>query len=125
MPTYGPDGSIRLDTTVNAGGWPSSHGTGTPAPVYSDGWFRENYSTLDGLAADRAYEDYDPHFRYGWDAAGRLRGRTFDDAERDLEHDWRAQHADRDWRDYRSAVRHAFERAMHVFEGEPDPDRRR
>ena len=42
-----------------------------------------------------------------------------------IEREWRAAHTDRDWRDYRSAVRHAFDRAMHVFEGGPDPDRRK
>ena len=128
MPTYGPDGSIRLDSTNSVGGSPTMHGgdvTGSGMGGYSDSWFRENLGSLDGLAGDRDYDHYDPHFRHGWESAGRHRGRSWTDAEGDIERDWRAAHADRDWREYRSAVRHAFDRAMHVFEGGPDPDRRK
>ena len=128
MPTYGPDGSIQLDSTNTVGGSPTQHGGmsgGSGSMGYSDSWFRENLGALDGVAADRDYDHYDPHFRHGWDSASRHRGRTFDQAESDIEREWRTTHADRDWHDYRSAVRHAFDRAMHVFEGQPDPDRRR
>ena len=123
MPTYRPDGSIQLDSTSNigTGGGPfPSEG----ATAYSDSWFRENYSTLDGLQADRGYEHYQPGFEYGWESASRHRGRGWSDAETDLERDWRSRHADRDWTEYRGSVRHAFERAMHVFEGARDPDKR-
>ena len=128
MPTYGPDGSIQLDTTnqVGAGGV-GPHGvssSGTPT-YYSDEWFRDNYSTLDGLQADRGYEHYQPAFRHGWESASQHRGRGWSDAESDVEREWRSRNADRDWGEHRSAVRHAFERAMHVFEGTKDPDARR
>ena len=52
MPTYNPDGTIRLDTTntVGAGGV-GPHGISGGTSSFSADWFRENYSTLDGLAA--------------------------------------------------------------------------
>jgi hypothetical protein len=127
MPTYKPDGSIELDTTNKVGsGGVGPHGLDSATPTgYSDEWFRDNYSTLDGLQADRGYEHYQPGFRYGWESAARHRGRGWAEAEPELEREWRSRHADRDWTDYRGSVRHAFERAMHVFEGATDPDRRR
>lgn len=127
MPTYNPDGSIELDTTnrVGAGGV-GAHGIsgGTPRG-YSDEMFRDNYSSIDGLQADRGYDHYEPAFRYGWESAGTRGGRGWTESEAELERDWRSRHADRDWGEHRGAIRHAFERAMHVFEGAPDPDKRK
>ena len=126
MPTYNPDGTINLDSTNTIG----TEGSGPGGPrsggstAYSDSWFRENYSTLDGLATDRGYDHYEPGFRYGWEAAGQHRGRGWTDVEGDLERDWRSRNADRDWNEYKGSVRHAFDRAMHVFEGAKDPDAR-
>ena len=126
MPTYNPDGSIELDTTNKIG----SGGVGPQGPsnsgitAYSDERFRSEIQTIEGLQADRGYEHYEPSFRYGWEAAGQHRGRGWSDAESDLERDWRDRHADRDWQEHRGAIRHAFERAMHVFEGAKDPDRK-
>ncbi len=126
MPTYNPDGTMNLDTTntVGSGSVGPQGISGGPVKAYSDEWFRDNYSTLDGLQADRGYEHYEPGFRYGWDAAGQHHGRGWSDVEPDLERDWRGRHADRDWNDYKGSVRHAFEKAMHVFEGAKDPDKR-
>lgn len=125
MPTYGPDGSIELDTTNRigvSGGGPQG-GTSSGPTAYSESWFRENYSTLDGLAPERDYDHYEPGFRYGWESADRHRGRAWPDAEAELERDWRSRQADRDWSEYKGSIRHAFDRAMHVFEGAKDPDR--
>ena len=121
MPTFRPDGTIELDSTNRIG---TGANGGTPMPsAYSGSWFRDNYTTLDGLAADRDYDHYEPGFRYGWESAERYRGRGWQDAEAELERDWRSRHADRDWQEYKGSVRHAFDRAMHVFEGGKDPDR--
>ena len=121
MPTYNPDGSIDLDSTNRIG----VGGAGGTAGSYADHWFRDNYSTLDGLQADRGYDHYEPAFRYGWESAGTRAGRGWTEAETELERDWRGRHTDRDWNEHKGAVRHAFERAMHVFEGGPDPDKRK
>ncbi|HEU4629585.1 MAG TPA: hypothetical protein VFS08_07550 [Gemmatimonadaceae bacterium] len=119
MPTYKPDGTIQLDTenTIGSGGvGPHGVAGGTPT-AYSDEWFRDDLQTIEGLQADRGYEHYEPAFRHGWEAAGRYRGRGWSDVERDVEREWRDRHTDRDWQQYHGAIRHAFERAMRVFEG--------
>ena len=125
MPSYKPDGSIELDTTNHIGaGGVGPHGiSGSTRTEYNSDWFRD-LEEVQGLQADRGYEHYEGSFRYGWEAAGQHRGRQWEDVESDLEQDWRSRHTDRDWNDHRSAVRHAFERAMHVFEGTRDPDKR-
>ena len=123
MPTYGPDGSIRLDTSADPSTGSMGPGPGTSGGVagYSDHAFRDSLEAVEGIAADRGYEHYEPAFQYGWESAGRQRGRDWATCEPDLERDWRSRHADRDWTEYKGAVRHAFERAMHTFEGGPDP----
>ena len=100
--------------------------------TFASTWWRDNYSTLDGLQADRGYDYYDPAFRYGWEAAGQHRGRRFADVEPHLSSGWSSRSTssnstsqDARWEDVKHAVRHAFDRAMHVFEGAPDPDRRK
>lgn len=99
--------------------------------TFADNWWRDNYSTLDGLQADRGYDYYQPAFRYGWESAGQHRGRQFADVENNLSTGWSSSartggsRQDARWDDVRHAVRHAFDRAMHVFEGAPDPDKRR
>jgi hypothetical protein len=125
MPTYRPDGSIELDTTNKIGTEGSSGGpvTGNSNTVYRDEMFRDDVSAIDGLQADRGYDHYAPGFRYGWESAERHRGRGWTDAERDLEQDWRTRNPDHDWNDYKGSIRHAFDKAMHVFEGGKDPDR--
>lgn len=123
MPTYGPDGSIELDTTVHAStgaGTTGGPGTGSTSLGYRDSWFQDEVEELEGLQADRGYEYYRPGFQYGWEAAGRYRGRGWPDASGEVEREWRSANtgrADRDWEDYRHAIRHAFERAMKTFEG--------
>jgi hypothetical protein len=129
MPTYGPDGSIRLDSenTIGTGGVGPHGGPATgrhEAGMYSDELFRDDVSAIEGLQAGRGYEHYEPGFRYGWESAERHRGRAWTDAEGDLEQDWRTRHPDRDWHEYRGSIRHAFDKAMHVFEGGKDPDKR-
>lgn len=123
MPTYGPDGSIELDTTVHvsnstgAAGGPASGGSSLG---YHDSWFEDEVEALQELDTERGYKYYRPGFRYGWEAAGRHRGRGWPEAEGDVEREWREEfegRADRDWEDYRHAIRHAFERAMKTFEG--------
>jgi hypothetical protein len=117
-----PDGSIAIGTNPPTPGREASSAMET----YDTNWWRDNYGELEGVQADRGYAHYEPALRYGWESAGRHRGRGFDDAERDLERDWSSRPgAPGAWADNRHAVRHAFERAMHVFEGTKDPDARR
>jgi len=120
-----PDGSIAIGTNPPVPGRNAS----SVMETYDTNWWRDNYSELDGLQRDRGYSHYEPALRYGWESASRFRGRSFDDVETDLERDWATQgdqpQRQGAWGDYRHAVRHAFDRAMHQFEGTKDPDARR
>ena len=64
--------------------------------------------------AGRAYEDYEPAYRYGWESASSAtyRDRKFEDVETDLERGWdKAKGKTREgWRDVKDATRDAFNR---------------
>ena len=116
-----PDGSI--DTGADTAATPGKEHRDILSN-FNDAWWRDNYGELQDIQADRGYDHYRPAFEYGWNAYGQHRGKQWADVESDLERDWATQNTERQWAEHRGAVRHAFERALHVFEGAPDPDRR-
>lgn len=76
-----------------------------------DYWFG-NYASRPYVSADRAFDFYEPGYRYGYEEAKRLAGRTWHDAQNDLEQGWnefryrgRAR-----WEDVKDAVRDAWDR---------------
>ena len=85
--------------------------------TFEDHWWRDNYAGLEGLQADRAYEHYQPAFRYGWESYGGHRGKAWTDVEPQLATGWDVYRGDANakWDDAKQAVRHAFERAAKVF----------
>ena len=85
--------------------------------TFEDNWWRDNYSGLEGLQADRGYEHYRPAFQYGWESYGGHRGKTWTEAEPHLASGWDVYRGDTNakWEDAKHAVRHAFERAASVF----------
>jgi hypothetical protein len=95
-----------------------------------ESYWQANYSTRPYVTTDYAYDDYAPAYRYGVESYGRHRGRSWDEAEADLQRGWddakansrltweRAKHAARDaWQRLSDAV----ERAM---PGDSDRDGR-
>jgi len=123
------DGSVSLGTSVpGANAEPNSgrDASGGVMGAYDTNWWEENWGKMEGADSSRGYQHYEPALRYGWDAAGQHRGHSFDQAEPALRDAWTSRHADRgDYASHRGTIRHAFERAMHVFEGAKDPDARR
>lgn len=77
-----------------------------------DAHFREQYPSRPYASADRPYEHYQPAYRYGVGAAQQHAGRTFDDAEGDLERGWHSARGTSTaaWQDVKHAVRDAFDR---------------
>ncbi len=77
-------------------------------PTVEDAYWRDNYKTRPYATAGTSYDQYRPAYQYGWESAGRFRGRKFDDVEPELSRDWgtarggssleweRAKHATRD-----------------------------
>src|SRR4051812_10898095 len=114
----GGSGAVLRDTVVkrascgvlgeNHSEQTMEHAPGFDEPEFgaSTGDARENDPSLPGFTAhdplfrshfqhanrhaDRAYEDVRPAYRLGFGAAGnsRFAGKTFEDAEKDLEGDW-------------------------------------
>lgn len=111
--TAGPLGPDRDGGISNLFG---GHNPGV-LETYDRHWWRDNYAGLEGLQADREYDYYEPGFQYGWEAAREHRGRGFHDVEDQLKGAWSTAHGHA-WEEQRHAVRHAFDRAMRVFEGQ-------
>jgi hypothetical protein len=62
-----------------------------------------------------SFDDYYPAYRTGWEGRVRYEGRSFDEAERELQRDYQRNRGNSqlDWRKNRHAVRAAWERFDH------------
>lgn len=79
-----------------------------------DEYWRENYGERPYSKADRAYEFYQPAYKYGHESAFFYGGRSWDkDVEDDLARGWEQARADSNctWDEVKDAVRDAYERA--------------
>lgn len=77
-------------------------------PTAEDEFWRSNYSAREYVEQGSTYDDYGPAYRYGVERYRSAPGRSFDDVEPELSHDWgtargtsrlgwdRARHATRD-----------------------------
>ncbi len=93
-----------MDIIVKQGGTPI-----LPAIEYSTGGARweeisSRYKALcewryGEAQAVEHWKAYEPVYRYGWEMLNRpeFRGRTWDEAEQDLRHDWEARHPELSW----------------------------
>jgi len=70
--------------------------------------FQTNYANR-----GRAYEQYEPAYRYGYTLANdaRYRGRDWNAIEADAKRDWSQNHKGSAWEDFKDAVRYSWERA--------------
>lgn len=93
-------------------------------PEAEDQFWKENYSTRP-YAADTAYEDLGPAYRYGWEARGRYpMGARFDDNEQSLRRDWEGSRGGSrlGWDRARHAARDAWDRIERALPGKADGD---
>jgi hypothetical protein len=74
-------------------------------------YWRSNYSTRP-YASSGSYETFAPGYRYGYDAANRYSGRSWDEVESDLQRDWDAYEyrSTSTWQQIKGAVRDAWDR---------------
>jgi len=81
-------------------------------PAAEEAYWRENYESQSYYEAGFTYEDYHPAYRCGWEGRARYEGRSFEEAERDLEADYnRYRGSSRlSWDKNRRAVRAAWDR---------------
>jgi hypothetical protein len=87
-------------------------------PVAEGDYWREHFREQPYVKADKGYQDYEPGFRLGWEAATDLQfdGREFEEVETHLERALEARLA-RDpasWDELRPAARDAFQRAREL-----------
>src|SRR5690348_4241837 len=79
-----------------------------------DEYWRDNYGTRPYTHADRAYEYYQPAYKYGHESAFFYGDRGWDaDVEHDLGRGWDQARGDSNctWAEVKDAVRDAYERA--------------
>ncbi|HLS46896.1 MAG TPA: hypothetical protein VK012_00125 [Gemmatimonadales bacterium] len=80
-----------------------------------DNFWHENFSSRPYTIGADYYERFRPAYRYGFEAAGRLEDRPWEEIEAELEAGWdRYEHridATSTWHDIRDAVRDAWDRA--------------
>jgi hypothetical protein len=89
-------------------------------PTAEEQYWRDNYSTRPYVTRGATFDDYAPAYRYGVDSYGRYKGRTFEDAEPELQRGWertkgtstltwdKAKHATRDsWQRLSDSVERA------------------
>jgi hypothetical protein len=81
-------------------------------PVAEEAYWRENYASQPFYEGGFRYEDYHPAYRTGWEGRGRYEGRSFQDAERELEADYNRNRGTSQlgWDRNRAAVRAAWDR---------------
>jgi hypothetical protein len=87
-------------------------------PTVEDGYWKDTYKTRPYVAQNVEYKDYQPAYRYGWENAGKYKGRQWGEVENDLARDWayRRGECKLEWDQARPAVRDAWDRvALRTF----------
>jgi hypothetical protein len=85
-------------------------------PTAEEAYWRESYSSRPYVPKGSTYDEYGPAYRYGVDAYGRYEGRSFEQAEPELMHDWgRAKGTSKlTWDNARHPARDAWQRLSGV-----------
>ena len=97
-------------------------------PTAEEAYWRESYSSRPYVTKGATFDDYGPAYRYGVDAYGQYRGRSFEDVEPELMRDWdRARgRSTLRWNDARNAASDAWQRVSDSVEraipGDSDRD---
>jgi hypothetical protein len=75
-----------------------------------DIYFREHFSSRHYAAPERKYEDYQPAYRFGWEAGERFEGTHFEEIEPELQRGWTTAKPSIPWEEARLAARDAWDR---------------
>ncbi len=95
-------------------------------PTEEDAYWRQNFKNRPYYEVDKAYDEYAPAYRYGWESRSKYEGRQFDEVESDLGRDWdRAKgRSSLGWEKAKSATRDAWHRVERAIPGDADRDGR-
>jgi hypothetical protein len=91
-----------------------------------DQYWRENHGNRHYANPASTYEEYQPAYRYGTDAAHRYQGRKWDDVQGDLERGWDRARGGSSlaWENVKDAARAAWDRVERALPGDADHDGR-
>jgi hypothetical protein len=89
-----------------------------------DRHWRETHGKQATANAAGNYEEYQPAYRYGTDAAHQHKGKTWDAAATDLESGWDKAKGESSltWSHVKESVREAWHRVERAFSGDSNPD---
>jgi len=79
-------------------------------PTAEDAYWRKEFAKRPYYEQGSKYEDYQPAYQYGWESRAKHQGRSYDEVETDLEHDWQQRNAKLQWKKARGPVRDAWDR---------------
>jgi phage tail tape-measure protein len=111
----GPIGAVvgGVDGAVAGGAAGHAAGEGVNPTVEAEFW-RQNYNKRPYYVTGKAYSEYEPAYRYGWESAARpeYRDRKFPEVEGELEKGWDKTKgaANHTWRDVKDATHDAWNR---------------
>lgn len=89
-------------------------------PTIETKYWREQYASEPYFDSSIPFEDYEPAYRFGYEAYERSSGATLDDIEDELRTEWEEQEGNSrlDWEQARPAVYAAWNRAAHPYTGD-------
>ncbi len=111
----GPIGAAVGGVVGAVAGGAAGHAAGEAVnPTEEAAFWRDNYNKRPYYVTGKAYSEYEPAYRYGWESAARpeYRGRKFHEVEGDLEKGWDKAKGTtgRAWHDVKDATRDAWDR---------------
>ncbi|HEV7222830.1 MAG TPA: hypothetical protein VGN42_09020 [Pirellulales bacterium] len=75
-----------------------------------DIYFREHFPKQPYVKPEHKYEDFEPAYRYGWEAGERFEGTYFEEIEPELQRGWTTAKPSLPWEEARLAARDAWDR---------------
>lgn len=97
-------------------------------PTVEEKYWRSNYASRPYVKSGSSFDDYGPAYRYGVDSYGQTKGRTFEQAEPDLQRGWEKAkgRSTLSWDKARDASRDSWQRVSDTIEravpGDSDRD---
>jgi hypothetical protein len=95
-------------------------------PTTYNSYWNDNYNKTDYYVAGRDWNDYEPAYKLGYDSFDKYRGRTYSEAETELERDWNSLRGNSRlaWNEAKGAVRDGWHHIERALPGDADADGR-
>ena len=119
----GPVGAAIGGVIGAIAGAAAGHGVAESVnPTEEEAYWSESYRDEPYYEEGEVFEDYDPAYRLGYERYHGFQGRTYDEAESELENDWNDTKGDSrlSWDKAKLAARAGWERVQHSFDGKND-----